>query len=464
MTHIHAYKQDAIPEEFKSWEYVETKPSKESNFVKVIFQKDLSTLNRVGLFLGALGATAAALLLLPLAFSDYRDAVKSLWDSVFSGKVIKKISVEGSQNIVDQLMRSRLLTIPDALKPPTTNSTHVANEFISLSDPSRRHESIHFKGQVVPLEFIKVLDQTKAHEAPVFCGIHALKNATIALGIPQGFFTKEAFENKDVYQAIKTPIQAKSGQEGDSSIAPLAEFWRELSDPSLTDRYDTSETLRAAHQVARTANPSLTMLTYEGELHIQNGQLIIDEVVEPGNVLGDETTLPHIASLVELSEKLQTQKPFHHAFVMGSHGHWVTVLLERDQNGSVKWYGLDSWQNNPFRFPTHILVLDKILAQPQEFAKKAFHNLIGQDLQRKRSWFTDQGVVKDPQDQTRLMQPANQNKYISRIAYAAEFFERAGWTKESHPDEFAAVRALATFYNTHGADQDPRVQKTLRTV
>lgn len=463
MTHIHGFKPDAIPEEYKSWEYVETKKSKESNIVKVIFQKDLSKLKRVGLFFGAVGASAAALLVLPLAFSKYRGAVKNLWQSVFTGKVIKKISVEGSRNAVDQVMRNRLTetAIP---KSRSIHTDNVVNASISLSDPSSKSVPIHFRGQAVPLESIKVLDQTKAREAPVFCGTHALKNAIIALGVTQGVFTREAFENQSVYQAFKTPIQAKSGKEGDSSIAPLAEFWRELSNSSLASSPETSDTMNAARQVASSAASSLTMLTYEGEVIVQGGQLIIDEVVDSGNVMGDETTLPYIASLVELSQKIASDKPFHHAFVMGSHGHWVTVVLEKSQDGSARWYGLDSWQNNQSRFATHILVIDKILSQPQDFAKKAFHNLIGQDLERKRNWFTDQGLVKDPQDQTRLLQEANQNKYISRIGYAAEFFERAGWTNESHPEEFAAVRALATFYNSNGADQDPRVQRALRIV
>ena len=336
---------------------------------------------------------------------------------------------------------------PISVLSPTPQAAETAS-FVSLTAPGRSSSSVSFEGKQVPIESIRVLDQTQAKEPPIFCGCHALKNGLVALGVAHGDFDANAFVNSQVYEGIQSLIQGKLENGGDVSIAPLSEAWRDLS------QRVPSPGLEAAHRVAEKSVRSLSMVTYEEGM---------EQFASAGVVGGDETSLPHIAGLIEVKQKLGGREPFQHAFLMGSGGHWVTLVLERNQEGRIKWYGLDSWKNERGRFQGHIRVLEGMLADPQAVATRAFENLVGEDFERKRNWFSPNGQLKDSQDETRLLEVRNKEKYVNRISCAAEFFERAGWTRESHPNAFAAVHLLAHFYQAHGVE-DVRVQQALRVV
>lgn len=293
----------------------------------------------------------------------------------------------------------------------------------------------------MPFYQIRCLDQRSGAgaEGMSSCGYHALKNGMAALGVAQGTLSPEAFTQRQIYTEIQGYVSQTSavGGHDDASIAVLTNGWREMR------AHPTDESLR---QVASTPS-NLSMLNYYADMFEDY----------PSIVVGGEAGLPFLANICEVRNKLQAEEPFQHAFLVGSDGHWTTLILDKDPSGQVSWYGLDSWGNNTNRFQEHLDVLERVLMG--DLTRAAYNDSAGDTLNRRAANLSEDGQPVDQDARDMLTGEENIKKYVTRIKYAVDFMDRAGWLTEpeTYNQEIETIQKLTRFYMNNRPDH-PDVQ------
>lgn len=271
--------------------------------------------------------------------------------------------------------------------------------FVPLNEKVRTGiviQKIGNEPNTVDVNQITVLDQRLLPHGFSKCGYHALKNGVATLGLISGALRdSNVFQDVIFYQAFEALIdqfklQEGGVREGDASIHILKKVWEHLisNDPlpvELTDQHKAIiETVRLACRAHKT---ELSMFNYSGSLFV-DGREIFDPTVAIRNFTEGMVNVDRIAhteqnafleNFKRIQEELQMpDTPFRHVFLMGTHGHWCTVILERNEAGNLNWYGLDSYitdLENPLKYlSTHVQALGSGL-QNGAFAREAYiHN------------------------------------------------------------------------------------------
>jgi hypothetical protein len=378
----------------------------------------------------------------------------SLWGTRASQKPAKNMTADEASFIRQFELRKR----GEWKEPPST-----------LSVPSKKGAGFNFHTERLPfmgrenilLSHVRVLPQGQNE-----CGQHALKNGLVALGCYHKELTREAFGDVSIFRDVKNALFIRGATE-DASIAQLTQLWEDLVHSSLNPSESLNPTFEKMLRVVPKYANSISMLVYESS----------GISVSSGTIGGDVSSLQYVANLFELKRKLATlttEEPFRHVFLMGERGHWLTLVLRKDKQNDLKWFGFDSgvdelviegkpcimgWCENNFSEPVHFI--ERTLLNLEQFADESYRNILGEELERKKKWFGPNGEVSEENRQV-LLRSKDEN--LRSLKYAIDFFKRSGWTNKSHGEAFSAVRSLVDFYKNNDFEQNPIIQESLSVV
>lgn len=298
---------------------------------------------------------------------------------------------------------------------------------------------------------IPVLNQTYRRGGQNECGFHAFKNALVGvcLGLGISNIAQRDFESPETFVEVFNWVkQSKGNQEGDASIAELHQALVKLSQ---TEPEALSPTLRSFQTLVKEHVISLINIGEDWN----TGGLAIS---------ADADTLSYLRNLKELSHK---PGPWTHAFVTGSDGHWITLIAQKDEKGSVKWFGTDSWNNQAFLFDTHLELLQAVLndSQAEDWWQTMYDNAIGDWMRRKSGWIDEQGAIPDPENQASLLNEKSRDDYIHRIINGFDFLNTAGWLQgDSHQGDIIALRKFAICFQKAEAERRPELAAKLGAI
>ena len=226
-----------------------------------------------------------------------------------------------------------------------------------------------------PITQIKVLDQTTLNGGNETCGYHAWKNAIISLALAQSAPPQEElinlFNDPHFYaDEVEKFLKNFDTQGGDIALTSLTEAIDKLFNQEIdAEKYPILHHL-ATLLISSRENISFLNTAIEGQLQnpfVQEMGIWDKSAINGGNT---HLTLDNLANTIKA---LKRPGPFTHAFVSGTGGHWVTLIMQKDVNNQIKWYGTDSWHNQKQAVPNHQSIIQKLVQDPN-FAHQTIIN------------------------------------------------------------------------------------------
>ena len=177
---------------------------------------------------------------------------------------------------------------------------------------------------------IPVLDQTQARYGEQSCGYHAWKNALLLLDIAHSsdnlsLLKDSKFFNRTVcdYLVAFIPQKQKLQSDYDIDISALISATASLMTDHCPEKLNFLKPYTSEISIVNYFDPA----DYDALLCRGAGSM----------------------SLIEIEKTyraLTSTKPMTHAFLVGGEGHWVTLVMQKREEG-VFWFGCDSWPGNP---------------------------------------------------------------------------------------------------------------------
>ncbi len=232
--------------------------------------------------------------------------------------VIKALGNEGTkfQNLILHINRIAFrcgIKLPPSL-PPFKSLSRIINNQVDSSS-------------IAPtITSISTLSQNSTPLGEASCGIHALKNSEVVLRLLNGTLNSPTFlSGKNFYASFaedfnnfKKSLSVTGNLNDDASEIELLKFWEN-----------------------RTQRPGRNSQMN----HSIKDQLSFFSISDNEAVPAIPDSVKDLQHLSDLSKK---EGPCHHAFVVainpnnGVDGHWITIIYEKDAEGNVHWYGIDS--------------------------------------------------------------------------------------------------------------------------
>lgn len=300
-----------------------------------------------------------------------------------------------------------------------------------------------------------VLSQRYEPGGDAHCGYHALKNALAVLAIRAGQLREGSAPNpnplldrpngffRTFHRLVNDIVGGGRGATGDIDIASLTEALNFIKNgpvgmiPALLlPLRNTLNDPNYAHSVSMFNPPPPPRGARD---YSQLG------------VVG-ENSLEFLANIQELNRK---PGPWSHAIVIGSQGHWVTLILDKTATGAFRWTGMDSWDNQQTHFRAFIDLLTSVINRPERTVLEGYENAIGEDFARKARQIKSSTI--DPEI---LLKQGTE--YENKINQAFSFMERVGWLTPGairDPAVLAHVRNLKTLINFYQIMNDSLAPK-----
>lgn len=293
---------------------------------------------------------------------------------------------------------------------------------------------------------ISVLNQTYQKRGNETCGFHAFKNALLGLGLTSNTTTTQMFKDKVLFESLYNFIlQFQPEGEGDINIANLNRALLALKNSSKSD---LPSELGLFYDLLQTHPDSVTMLNPQRG-SISNGIL--------------DTNLNNLSNLVRLSAQ---EGPFIHSFILGRAEHWVTLIFEKKEDGTIIWYGCDSWNNDSSQFQQYIDLLEQIFQTPDQYVKPAFFEIVA-GISRKAAWIDEIGIVNNIENYHALL--AHKDIYCQRAIHIFKFMEDAGYLERTSEEDIQTfiehLRRYALFFKLNiDPDKDADFYRQLNVM
>lgn len=175
---------------------------------------------------------------------------------------------------------------------------------------------------------IKIIECLSQENSSVSCGAHSLKNAMLALGISGGWITEDEFSfvDKKFYKEVNSFIRIESNDKKDLTEEHLRGAW---IDADMNQFFCPSR-----------KGPSSQNEAWDYKM--KYAELSFFQTGNTGLTIQDADGL---YSLLNLKALIQKPAPCYHAFIIGHRGHWSTLFFEKDHEGIITWYEIDSLEN-----------------------------------------------------------------------------------------------------------------------
>lgn len=329
-------------------------------------------------------------------------------------------------------------------KPKKDNPTCILDKVCSgyierVKDFQNRNISVHQ---------IEVLDQCYAENraGEATCGFHTFKNCLVALGLNSQVsdVSTSWFQSKEIFEELHHfLLNFQPREEEDISINTLTRGLRVLAGKESarigSRKISIPILLKPFQNILKKNFNKITML---------NSSLNSDY---------SGLTSYNLFYLSNLAEFYHSSGPRDHAFMVGSNNHWVSLIVHKDQENNLHWYGLDSYENGTNHFANSIQILSKALSDPFSFIKENYNGAVGEDLQRKTTWFATDGRLKKEEYANTLIE--QQEEYKNIISQSFNLMNKLGWLNQSTDLEInnyiQDLRILTGFYAQFELDNSP---------
>lgn len=282
--------------------------------------------------------------------------------------------------------KTNLEPIPEeVLASPTTSSSSRSSSAAlrdRLNAADLRTQNLEIGDVKAQLTQISSLNQNFESGGSQRCGYHAFKNLLATIGLLSDKLDPKIFESKAFYQTVRKlidryqPSNLGSNQQ-DASIAILAQVWNDLVNkeeiPLRHDRNrfsaDEKRLLEMLRDIAGSFKDSISMFNYHDIETFKNG------IVQVGGLTTGGKFISNFGDLVK-SITSDLDKPLKHIFLMGSRGHWTTIVFERVPRGENQWYGLDSQDARSTALNQNVeaLIESMDFRKSEQFLGEAYNN------------------------------------------------------------------------------------------
>lgn len=294
---------------------------------------------------------------------------------------------------------------------------------------------------------ISVTDQNTTKDTYVACGYHALKNSLISIALAYSnapnkqlvsLFNDANFFNNEIHPFLNS---FRTGAEGDITIATLTEGLNKI----LTGDFDKKRypTLNQLSEILQNHQHSISILNMTPEDPDFN---------IPASIFGGQDSFS-IDNITDTLKAIQQPGPLSHAFITGTNGHWVTLIMEKNQKGDIKWIGADSWKNDKDTLPQHKKLLDLVSNRDyiENNIHSAYNDAVGGTIQNLCRHVNNQGQPLSSSDVIYLTHDYQVILHnIHEIAGSYKFLNELGLKKSPNfAQDIQDLKSVALFYKNY---------------
>lgn len=303
---------------------------------------------------------------------------------------------------------------------------------------------------------IEVLNQASLSGGHETCGFHSWKNGLISLALssmpPPQTELVDLFNDVNFFSNEVEPFLANfNSGGGDIPATALHEATNQLLQGKVDkQRYPILDRL-ATLLSANRENISFLNTAIEGQPLNPFDPSMGDWDKDAINGGGSHLVMNNIVNSIQA---LKNPGPLTHVFVSGTGGHWVTLIMQKDKNNQIKWYGTDSWENQTKALPNHQSILQKIVQDPNfeaEIIRNEYTSVISSDIGKLAKKLDANG---DPLPPLNLSQVAESFEEvllnINRIIAATKYLKDLKLYKDpNYSTEVSELKKSALFYQNY---------------
>lgn len=325
-----------------------------------------------------------------------------------------------------------------------------ASSFRSLMDIPSLIKLMEAKSEVIQ---ITVLDQTSLPGGNDNCGYHSWKNALVALALSNPLASEELvllFQDPDFFTKEVEPfLNTFNPEGGDIPLTALTDATHKLIQEGVNqDLYPNLHKLSTLLQSNRdsisflnTAIKDQPQMPYD--LAMRNIVWENDAISGGSNSL----TMNNISSSIQA---LQEPGFITHAFVSGTGGHWVTLIMQKNRE-ETKWFGTDSWHNQAKVIPNHQRIITQLESNPQfksEVIRKEYDEAIGIDMRKLATKLNEEGDPIPPLTTNQLVESFDITLLnIDKIVKGFKFLKDLNLSETpAYTTDYQQLKKSALFY------------------
>jgi len=413
-------------------------------------------------------------------------------------KKSEKILKEPANAVLRQLVKSKFAEIESAFTQHslTPQDKNLINSFVQRFPKFDKKEAtplnfsqldpsiVKSEEVIKDLRQIQVLNQMEDKTGSGFenCGLHALKNACVAIACcgsenateVQKLFASDDFFLKFYHTFCKPALGELTKGKADVSLPTLREVMKSINRTEVSD-------------------PDLKLVQ---DLFIKNqSHISFLSIVNEGDLPTSPPLLSffdkdHARGIAEIVSQFKSEKPFTHLLLVGNQefGHWYTFVLHQDEEKKHHYYACDSFNNHhsdirgasELAQMTHLF--ETAFTHPDQLLERSLLDDTNQ-LEKIANWIGFDGQIQDHEngEKAKALLDDTPNPYLSEegvhngsnlgqnvalLLHIYQVFKKADLLtspKLQHRLQIAQLKKTMTFLIQKMGDDDPS-KKSLAAV